>query len=243
MPSIADPYYLMNIQPAPALAPAEVRLRLDSMASRAVVSMTVPSRATSGGAWRCPRRGWAVYEDPMPTPDLDRVCPGCGGDPVGVWCRRCDAALKAFGAAHQNDPRDEPAAAAAVVKPTRRSRGRPMGRPSTQRELAELPDIIDISETRLNRIRSSASGIEIRRHEILVGSYRRRLEKARARHARMKVKASTSHLACGVCLAKVDPALVAEFCEKARTKRGAPSYYAARKRLIAALRVLHPVKP
>ena len=53
-----------------------------------------------------------------------------------------------------------------------------------------------------------------------------------------KVKASASHLACGVCLAKVDPALVAEFCEKARTKRGAPSYYAARKRVVAALRAL-----
>ncbi len=58
-----------------------------------------------------------------------------------------------------------------------------------------------------------------------------------------KPKARPSHLACDSCLAKVNPAMVAEFVEKARAKRGAPSYYAARNRVVAALQALHDLKP
>lgn len=51
--------------------------------------------------------------------------------------------------------------------------------------------------------------------------------------------AHQSHLACNACMRQVPAELRSEYFDKARTKRGAPSYYAARREVVAELAKIH----
>lgn len=52
-------------------------------------------------------------------------------------------------------------------------------------------------------------------------------------------KAHKCHLACNACMAKVPAALRAQYFEKCRTKRGAPSYYSVQREVIRELDKIH----